>query len=338
MSRSLQVAAKYIFEVRQALRHRGFPSQGALAKELGMAKSTINKFFNGQPVDYIYFVEITKKLGLDWQAIADLPPREIPRSEMDSPTINENYLNGLDDSVINSNPFDFPSGPIANPNNFFGREELLRQIFEELAKGGNLSIVGPEQVGKSSVLSMICQLGPKRLKLPSENFINIDMRIIRDENEFFEALCYELGIKTCRSLKLAQALRGKHYIVCLDEIDNLTRQEYFTGDERTELCGLADGAHKPFSLVVASQKVLHELFPDPPHRRSPLASLCRPILKVEPFLPKESRAFLNCRLQGTNVSFSESEIAALYTESNGYPGHLQRAAAELYRRRTQVSE
>jgi predicted NACHT family NTPase len=53
-----------------ALRRHGFPSQNALAQELGISRSTTSKFFAGKPVDYSYFVEISERLGLDWQAIA----------------------------------------------------------------------------------------------------------------------------------------------------------------------------------------------------------------------------------------------------------------------------
>jgi HEAT repeat protein/DNA replication protein DnaC len=75
-----------------ALRRHGFPSQNALAQELGISRSTTSKFFAGKPVDYSYFVEISERLGLDWQAIAYIqedsaikvepaPPLEKPPEE-----------------------------------------------------------------------------------------------------------------------------------------------------------------------------------------------------------------------------------------------------------------
>ncbi|HEY9600428.1 MAG TPA: NACHT domain-containing protein, partial [Allocoleopsis sp.] len=70
MSRSIRVAPECIPTVKQALRLHGFPSQNALAIELGRARATITRFFTGKPVDYINFVEISEKLGLDWHAIA----------------------------------------------------------------------------------------------------------------------------------------------------------------------------------------------------------------------------------------------------------------------------
>lgn len=70
MSRSIRVAPEQIQRVKVALRRHGFPSQKALAQELGIARSTTDKFFTGKPVDYSYFVEISERLGLDWHAIA----------------------------------------------------------------------------------------------------------------------------------------------------------------------------------------------------------------------------------------------------------------------------
>lgn len=184
---------------------------------------------------------------------------------------------------------------------------------------------------------MICKLGPERLQLPKEVFKYIDMRNIYNEQDFFEALCDELNIEPCRGSQLKRALRDKCYILCLDEIDIMTKEERFTGDERTQLCGLADGADMPFSLVTASQKPLKDLFPDSPYRTSPLAGICHQI-NIEPFSSNEVRRFLSHRLEGTGVSFSDNQIQQLLTESSGHPGHLQRAAAALYRSLTQISE
>ncbi len=69
-SRSLRVAPEHIERVRLALRRHAFPSQKSLAEELGISRATTDKFFTGKPVDYRYFVEISERLGLDWDAIA----------------------------------------------------------------------------------------------------------------------------------------------------------------------------------------------------------------------------------------------------------------------------
>ena len=69
MSRSIQVAPKWIPEMKLALKRKGFPSQSAFARELGLARATVTKFFTGKPISYLNFVEISEKLGFDWQEI-----------------------------------------------------------------------------------------------------------------------------------------------------------------------------------------------------------------------------------------------------------------------------
>lgn len=70
MARSLRVDPQFIKKVKSALQRNRFPSQKAFSIEMGLARSTVASFLNGKPVDYLNFVEICDKLGLDWQAIA----------------------------------------------------------------------------------------------------------------------------------------------------------------------------------------------------------------------------------------------------------------------------
>ncbi|MBH8575883.1 CHAT domain-containing protein [Nostocaceae cyanobacterium CENA369] len=231
------------------------------------------------------------------------------------------------------NPFGL-RGRITDPTRFFNREELIRRIFEELSKGSNLSLVGETQIGKSSILSMICQWGTERLQLPSEAFIYIDMQIIHNELEFFEALCEELKIDNCRGYKLARNLRDKHHILCIDEIEKMTCKENFTWNLRSELRGLAGDSDAPLSLVIASRSPLKDLFDDCSNETSPLAGICNQ-LDVKPFSLETVRKLIQHNLQGTGVVFMESQIQDLFTHSKGHPQRLQEAAAELFRHLTQ---
>jgi hypothetical protein len=234
-------------------------------------------------------------------------------------------------SVVNSsntNPFG-KEGRINNPEDFFDREEILDQIFEALNKGGNRTIVGEKQIGKSSILSMVCNLGLERLKFTPESFVYLDMRTIYDENDFFDALCSELGIETCRGFQLARKLRNKRYIFCLDTFEK-QREECFRSDMWSELRGLADGDSAPFKLVIASRSPLNKLLADYSGKTSPLDDICREI-NVEPFSPDVARDFLKHRLRDTDISFTESEINQLIEETKVHPARLQQAAANLYR-------
>ena len=99
---------------------------------------------------------------------------------------------------VMANPFG-DRGCIRDPARFFDRVEL-RRIFEELGKGFSLSLVGETQIGKSSLLAMICLKGPETLQLSPQQICLLDLQGIGDENEFFEAFCEVLA--------LPQTLRG----------------------------------------------------------------------------------------------------------------------------------
>jgi hypothetical protein len=206
---------------------------------------------------------------------------------------------------------------------------VLRQILEALHKGNSVVLIGEFRMGKSSTLSMIQRFGPKALKLPAESFLYLDMQPIWNEEEFFEALCDSIGLPTCRGFKLARALRGKRYILGLDEIEKMNKTDYFTRDVREELRGLAGSAEAPLSLVIASRTSLERLFPDSPEMTSPLANICVKI-DLKPFTPQVARNFLLQRLQGSGITFTESHIAELIKRTGGHPGKLQDEAAQLY--------
>ncbi|MGK7936618.1 MAG: hypothetical protein AB4206_12595, partial [Xenococcaceae cyanobacterium] len=72
MSRSLKVGREYLEKVKLGMLRNSFPSQRALALDLGLALSTVSRFCTGKPVDYSTFVDICDKLGLEWQELADL--------------------------------------------------------------------------------------------------------------------------------------------------------------------------------------------------------------------------------------------------------------------------
>jgi hypothetical protein len=226
-------------------------------------------------------------------------------------------------------------GCITDPARFFDRKEILRRIFEGLRRGCSQSLVGESQIGKSSILSMICIQGPQQLQLPQSAFILMDMQCIDDEQDFFVALCDELGIDPpCRGSHLRRRVRDQHYIICLDEVEKMTHPEKFSGEERSELRGLAGGSTYPFTLVIASRSPLSQLFPDSPEKTSPLAGICDPQIDVTPFSLDIAKAFIEHRLRGTNIVFSENQINDLLNRSQGHPARLQEYATELYDRLT----
>lgn len=231
------------------------------------------------------------------------------------------------DGVAPANPF-VTSGRLTDPSQFVGRRELLRQLFDSLRHGGNRALVGPAQIGKSSLLSMVCALGPTQLALPPSSFVYLNLQIIDDDGDFFDALCHKLGIPPCRGYKLERQLSQRKVVLCLDEIEKL-RSDRFPVEVREQLRGLSDGSDSPLTLLIASRMPLDRLFPDAPERTSPLYNIVSQV-NVPPFRDEECRELLTLRLRGTDVTFTEAEVSALIARSLGHPATLVAEARALF--------
>ncbi|WP_334773659.1 ATP-binding protein [Nostoc sp.] len=139
MVRSLRVAPEYIDKVRSALGRNGYHSQQSLAARMELSLSTVKSFLTGKAVDYLNFVELTKKLGLNWQDIAYQEPETQPPKPQ--PTNGE------------ASPF-ITGAPITQPRYFFGREKELKRLFNLLKRHPlqNAAIIGKKLSGKTSLL------------------------------------------------------------------------------------------------------------------------------------------------------------------------------------------
>jgi predicted NACHT family NTPase len=84
VKRSLQASHQGIQSAKLALIDK-FGTQQKLADALSVSRQPVNKFFNRKPVDSSLFVDICKKLGLEWQEIQENPQSEVKQtSEQDS--------------------------------------------------------------------------------------------------------------------------------------------------------------------------------------------------------------------------------------------------------------
>ncbi|HLO86740.1 MAG TPA: ATP-binding protein [Nostocaceae cyanobacterium] len=135
MGRSLRVKPEYIDKVKSALQRNGYPSQKSLADDVGFSLSTVKNFLNGIAVDYLNFVEISGKLGFDWQEIAH---KETQTTKGET------------------SPF-ITGAPITEPRYFFGREKELKRLFNILKRYPlqNAAIIGKKRSGKTSLLHYI---------------------------------------------------------------------------------------------------------------------------------------------------------------------------------------
>jgi len=90
--RSQKISPEYLPEINSALKRNSYPSQQSLASDVGLSLSTVKSFLKGKPIDYLNFVEICEKLGLDWQEVSakeTLPQDTNPPIKETSPFITK---------------------------------------------------------------------------------------------------------------------------------------------------------------------------------------------------------------------------------------------------------
>ncbi|MFB2919138.1 MULTISPECIES: tetratricopeptide repeat protein [Aerosakkonema] len=241
MSRSVRVRLEYIETVKMALKRNGYVRQQDLAEHLAISRNTINKFFNGKPIDYLNFIEICEILSLKWQKIADLddytetPPENVKEKLADSLNTQTNRF--IEKRVILQQSI--PTVPV-----WKGRDELISKLKEILILEKRLVTVF---LNPTKVLALIGQAGIGKtslaVKLLEEFGVNLPNCSL-SKNSPYDCVIYfkaqdgttfdhvaeflldGLGIETPETLKNADEKIGKIIASlaetrCLLVLDNL---------------------------------------------------------------------------------------------------------------------
>ena len=105
------------------------------------------------------------------------------------------------------NPF-MNRGVITDPNDFFGREEQVNEIFTRLQGMQSSSIVGERRIGKSSLLYYLTQTGPQRLG-DAYRFFYLDIQDAHFHTAGILANCFEQGRWSDREYQSGQYAQSK---------------------------------------------------------------------------------------------------------------------------------
>jgi hypothetical protein len=196
MKRSLKLRHEFLEQVEIALRRNGFPSQKILAEDIGLARSTVNNFLTGKPVDHLTFVEISRRLGLDWQAIADFGINYVEISPL---------LESPDLPPLPAADPELPEGQVDLASAFYvERVPIEAQCYQTIIKPGALiRIKAPRQMGKTSLMARILYRAKKQgcLSLPF-SFQLLDEQDFTDLDKFLQRFCASI----CRQLRLPNKL------------------------------------------------------------------------------------------------------------------------------------
>lgn len=231
------------------------------------------------------------------------------------------------------NPFGPLGGRIKDPKLLFGRDSLLRKIFEILNSGSNVALIGQAQIGKSSMLEAIQRDIQKYLKVHREP-IYLDLQHIVDEDDFYYALCDQVGIEKSKGYRLTRALEPKRLLLLLDGLEKMTL-DGFSNQVREHLRGLAGERDAPIKMVVAASESLDQLFATE-GITSPVEGIYLEE-KIDPWDEPIERAFIADRLQMTLVRFSEAEVLQIVEACQGHPWQIIRHCYACYERYQQNS-
>lgn len=233
--------------------------------------------------------------------------------------------------AISCNPFIPQTGKVDDPQLFFGREREIRRVFEVLNSNNSVALIGEEGIGKSSLLSAICQQAENLLFSPRLP-IYLDLNGIRDEDDFYTALCEEVGIPKSEGYMLTRALKKHRVLLAIDNVGKMT-WEGFTRQVRDHLRGLAEGQNAALQLILAATQPLDKLFNDSQDEgnTSPLAGICQEE-NIKPWDEAIAGAFIKARLAMTSARFTEEEISQLIQESGGHPRRLMQLCYQNYAR------
>ncbi|MEW6499599.1 MAG: ATP-binding protein, partial [Cyanobacteriota bacterium] len=237
----------------------------------------------------------------------------------------------------NSNPFIPQQGKVDNSQHFFDRDREIRRVFEVLNSGSSVALIGEEGIGKSSLLWKICQLAESYLQSPRQS-VFLDLNWVNDENDFYSALCHEVGIPESNDYRLTRNLRDRRILLAIDNVGKMTWVG-FTRGVRDRLRGLAEGSNASLKLILAASEPLDSLFNDSQDegKTSPLAGICQEE-NIKPWDEANARAFIEARLVVSSVRFTEEEIIQLVRESGGHPRRLMQLCYRTYSRYVESGE
>lgn len=220
---------EFVEKAKQAVKRNGFPSQRALAEDVGLAMATISNFLTGKPVDRATFVELCQKLSLDIDTIATFGEDGADESQSTEAASGE----------LNREP-NLPTlkrqdwGEAGDVSAFYGRSEELATLEQWIGQDRCrlVSLLGMGGIGKTA-------LSIKLAEQVQEQFECLIWRSLRNAPPVQELLTDLLHVlSNQRNIDLPESFSGKlHQLLdhlrtnrCLLVLDNL--ESILVADER----------------------------------------------------------------------------------------------------------
>ena len=255
-----------------------------------------------------------------------------------------------------SNPFSY-GNPVSDPGRFIGRRQVVDQIYSRLRNPEfeSSSLVGERRMGKTSLFNYVSHpdvVGQSGLDPATYLFVYLDLQMVEphttptrmyqhalrrignriDDADIKAQLTQVSGYDTIDTYDLSDVFdvidqKGIHIALLMDEFENIAGNANFAPEFYYGLRSLA--IHHNLALVTSSQNDLVELSRSDAVRSSPFFNIFATI-NLQPFAAADVQALLQSYLDGSEISFSESEVRYLWRVSGGNPFLLQMAAFKLF--------
>lgn len=303
---SLDPNKKHLIE--NALAKKGWTLE-TLAHKSGLSLSTVKRFSSGRHISTISFQLLCQALGVIPLTVEKGFPPSV----------------GIHNQSFSLNPFT-QRGMLGRLEDIYGRDREIRQVFEFLRSGSSVALVGKTGLGSSSLLRAVELNAPQYL--PERKPIYLNMREILDAKHYYATLAEILGLSFESQIQFQRELKKKRALLLLDGSEQLA-QTWFTDGMRRQLRAWANaGDRSPLRLVVAAHRPLTELFANS-GIDSPFANICHEIT-LQPWDIDTIRGFIETRLNGTEIQFSDQEIDAIADTSDGVPSQVMQECYRVY--------
>lgn len=229
---------------------------------------------------------------------------------------------------------------------FFGREKLLRELYDGCLRRQCFSLVGTRQSGKSSVLAHIQDAEiQKRLGFDLHRviFINIDMReyIQADLEDFFQTVSEQILSHVPNQITLDTAGRkghdlfprilqqlyraGFHVVLLMDAFDKVEKVREFGPGFFSFL--RSPSTQGWVSYITASVKPLYRIAPA--EQDSPFFNGFK-TCNIEPLTREEAIGLITQPTREAGISLTEHEIQWILEQAGRHPFFLQRVCYHLF--------
>jgi hypothetical protein len=252
------------------------------------------------------------------------------------------------------NPY-YDLAAVRQPEMFFGREDLLRQLFSLVAHQQSVSLVGPHHIGKSSILrSMSFPEIQQRFEedLSHHIFVWLDLREFLSHetaDDFFATVTGHIVAQCSGKVRLEEEAeeaeehfeqfrrileqvkeQGHHLVLLMDAFDNIARNKHFDLEFFSFLRSQATKVSYVTASTAPLAKVCHRAVEE-----SPFFNIFA-MYEIEPLTREDARELIRVPAANVGIIFTDKEIEWVLRQAGHHPFFIQRVCHYLFEEKCSI--